>query len=97
MIALLAIGLLSTCIHRAEKSMSRNLVFIGDSLTQWFDWQRRFPDDAVMNLGISGETVEGLLSRREAIREKVHNPDIIFLMSGINDLLTRPVRHSGCV
>lgn len=63
-----------------------DLAFIGDSLTQWFDWQRRFPDHIVTNLGISGETVEGLLDRRELIRSSIENPDYIFLMTGINNI-----------
>ena len=65
-----------------------NLVFIGDSLTEWYDWQERFPAYRVMNLGISGETVEELLDRRDHIRERAVNPDIIFLMSGINNILS---------
>ena len=64
----------------------KHLVFIGDSLTEWGDWQRRFPDYAVTNLGISGETVEGLLARRERIRAQVENPDCLFLMTGINNI-----------
>jgi lysophospholipase L1-like esterase len=66
--------------------MRRTLVFIGDSLTQWFDWQRRFPDHEVTNLGISGETVEGLLNRRERIRSQITAPDFIFLMTGVNNI-----------
>lgn len=62
------------------------IVFIGDSLTQWFDWEGRFPGHRVMNFGISGETVEGLLARRERIRATVDNPDVIFLMTGINNI-----------
>lgn len=63
-----------------------HLVFIGDSLTQWCDWERRLPEHAVTNLGISGETVEGLLARRERIRARLDHPDFIFLMTGINNL-----------
>jgi lysophospholipase L1-like esterase len=63
-----------------------NLVFIGDSLTQWCDWDRRFPGHAVANLGISGETVEGLLARRDRIRAQVADPDFVFLMTGINNI-----------
>jgi lysophospholipase L1-like esterase len=66
--------------------MTQKLVFIGDSLTQWFDWQSRFPDYDVMNLGISGETVEGLLNRRERLRVQLVDPDVLFLMTGINNL-----------
>jgi lysophospholipase L1-like esterase len=62
------------------------LIFIGDSLTQWFDWEGRFPGNRVMNLGISGETVEGLLARRERIHAAVESPDFIFLMTGINNI-----------
>ncbi len=64
----------------------KQLVFIGDSLTAGGDWQRRFPDYAVANLGISGETVEGLLARRDRIRAQVENPDTLFLMTGINNI-----------
>jgi lysophospholipase L1-like esterase len=62
------------------------LVFIGDSLTEWFDWQKRFPEHRVANLGISGEPVEGLLARRERIRASIDSPDYLFLMTGINNL-----------
>lgn len=67
-------------------AVPKRLVFIGDSLTQWFDWQRRFPDAEVLNLGISGENVEGLLARRDQIHSLVSDPDFIFLMTGINNL-----------
>jgi lysophospholipase L1-like esterase len=62
------------------------LVFIGDSLTEWFDWQSRFPQHRVSNLGISGEQVEGLIDRRERIRASIVDPDFIFLMTGINNI-----------
>jgi lysophospholipase L1-like esterase len=66
--------------------MPTKLVFIGDSLTQWCDWEQRFPEYQVTNLGISGETVEGLLARRERIRRQIDDPDFIFLMTGINNI-----------
>jgi len=65
----------------------KHIVFIGDSLTEWFDWQRRFPDHDVTNLGISGETVEDLLARRDLVRSLVRDPDVVFLMTGINNIL----------
>ncbi len=66
----------------------KNLVFIGDSLTQWGDWEQRLPGHTVANLGIAGETVEGLLVRRERIRAQIDNPVFIFLMTGINNIAT---------
>ncbi len=66
--------------------MTKKLVFIGDSLTELFDWQKRFPEYVVSNLGISGELVEGLLARRGLIRSVIDNPDCLFLMTGINNI-----------
>ena len=66
--------------------MPEHLVFIGDSLTQWFDWQGRFPEYSIANLGISGETVDGLLARSKRIRSQAVKPDVIFLMTGINNI-----------
>ncbi|MBI3592608.1 MAG: GDSL family lipase [Nitrospirae bacterium] len=63
-----------------------NIVFIGDSLTEYFDWQKRFPDYNVMNLGIAGETVEGLASRLNRIITSIDNPDLVFIMTGTNNI-----------
>jgi len=62
------------------------LLFIGDSLIEFYDWERRFPCHDVFNYGISGETVEGLFSRLRGILEKVVNPDFVFTMTGINNM-----------
>ena len=75
--------------------MKKHLVFIGDSLTEWFDWQECFPAHRVLNLGISGETVEELLDRRDYIRSRVESPDIIFLMTGINNILSERYDITG--
>ncbi len=64
----------------------KNIAFIGDSLTEYFDWQERFPGCRVINLGVSGETVEGLLDRLERVRSRINDPDIIFIMTGINNI-----------
>lgn len=64
-----------------------HLVFIGDSLTGWYDWGKRFPACDVTNLGISGETVGELLERGSLIRSRAGTPDRVFLMSGINNIL----------
>src|SRR5208283_67939 len=63
------------------------IVFIGDSLTQYFDWQSRFPEHTVTNLGIAGESVEELLERINIISYTIDRPDIIFVMTGINNIV----------
>jgi lysophospholipase L1-like esterase len=63
-----------------------DILFMGDSLIEFFDWAGRFPGHRVANLGISGETVEGLHRRLEAIISTHPSADTVFLMSGINNL-----------
>jgi len=71
-------------------SGKQTIVFIGDSLTEFFDWQERFPAYKVFNLGVGGETVEGLLGRMDRIGRVIRNagpdPDVIFVMTGINNV-----------
>ena len=63
-----------------------DIIFIGDSLIEWFDWDQRFPAHRAQNLGISGETVEMLLDRLCNVVEKHHKADMVFLMTGINNV-----------
>ncbi len=62
------------------------LLFIGDSLIEYFQWQERFPSHEVYNLGVAGETVEGLLYRLPEVVSNYKDPDFIFLMTGINNV-----------
>ncbi len=63
-----------------------DILFLGHSLIEFFDWQGRFPAHRVANLGVAGETVEGLLSRLEGIIKANPRADLIFIMTGINNL-----------
>jgi lysophospholipase L1-like esterase len=71
---------------RAMTQQQKKLLFIGDSLIEYFDWEQRFPGHVVYNLGISGETVDGLNARLGSIFDAVGSPDHIFIMTGINNL-----------
>jgi lysophospholipase L1-like esterase len=62
------------------------LLFIGDSLIEYFDWQERFPKNLVYNMGVAGEPVEGLYSRLEVLYSQIEDPDAVFIMAGINNL-----------
>ncbi len=66
--------------------MAKTVVLLGDSLTEWNDWQRAFPDMDVANLGIAGETVEGLRSRVGPAVSRYPKADYVFIMSGINNM-----------
>jgi len=63
----------------------KRLLFIGDSLVEFFDWQQRFPGHEVISLGVAGETVEGLHARLDHIIGSEIRPDMVFIMTGINN------------
>lgn len=73
----------------------KKILFIGDSLIEFFDWQSRFPGHTIVNLGRAGETVEGLFSRVGGIIMKHPSPDIVFIMTGINNVAMEDVGFLG--
>jgi lysophospholipase L1-like esterase len=66
--------------------MAKRFLFIGDSLVEFFNWQERFPDKKVYNFGSAGETAEGLLARLPNIIARIEQPDLVMIMTGINNL-----------
>jgi lysophospholipase L1-like esterase len=61
-----------------------DFVFLGDSITEGCEWDQQFQDLDVKNLGIGGDTTQGVLHRLQMIASA--KPEKIFLMIGINDL-----------
>lgn len=59
-------------------------VFFGDSLTYYGDFASVFPDKVVCNLGLRGDTIQGMIDRVEQVR--LLQPNQVFLMAGINDV-----------
>jgi lysophospholipase L1-like esterase len=62
------------------------ILFLGHSLIEYFDWQTRFPRHEVHNFGVAGETIQGLLSRVPGIVSQFPGADLIFIMTGINNV-----------
>jgi len=60
-----------------------SVVMIGDSLTDGAEWAEMFPGAGVVNRGIDGDTIGGVLQRMEGIKS-VHARKA-FVMIGIND------------
>ena len=61
-----------------------DIVFFGDSLTYYGDFASVFPDKVVCNLGLRGDTLQGLLDRVEQVG--LLRPDKVYLMAGINNV-----------
>jgi lysophospholipase L1-like esterase len=61
-------------------------MLVGDSMIEFFDWQERFPDLEVKNLGRSGESVEELQIRAQDIVDRYGAPDLVLVMIGTNNV-----------
>jgi lysophospholipase L1-like esterase len=63
---------------------SRNIVFLGDSITDGGEWAEMFGNSNMLNRGISGDRAEWLNDRIDPILNG--QPKKLFLMIGVNDL-----------
>lgn len=72
--------------EKEKLQTTKQYVFLGDSLTDYFDLEDSFPDLPVINSGIAGNTTEDILSDMEH-RVYAYDPSKVFLLIGINDLL----------
>jgi lysophospholipase L1-like esterase len=61
------------------------VVMLGDSHVDWCEWRELLGRDDVVNRGINGDTVAGLIGRVEPI--VAGRPGTIAIMAGINDLM----------
>lgn len=66
------------------------ILFIGDSITECYDFKKHFPSLNIINEGISGNTTVDILNRLDEIF-KSYNPSKIFLLIGTNDLELIPL------
>ncbi|HIJ91000.1 MAG: GDSL-type esterase/lipase family protein [Desulfobulbaceae bacterium] len=63
------------------------LLLLGDSLVEFYNWQTRFPQHTVLNAGMAGETVAGLLARLPLHLRSCPDPERVVIMIGTNNLL----------
>ena len=63
-----------------------DIVFIGDSHTEYGLWTSPFPTQSVANRGIQEDTTADVLKRIDSILAT--KPNQVFLMLGVNDILT---------
>lgn len=64
--------------------MSNQILFIGDSLTEWGNWDKLFPNKNIINFGVADNKTSDILNRIDGVFD--YKPSKVFLMMGINDL-----------
>jgi lysophospholipase L1-like esterase len=72
-----------------------DILFLGHSLVEFYDWQRPFPAHRVANLGVAGESVEGLLARIDQVTSQYPAADLILLMTGLNNIAMEDFAFCG--
>lgn len=74
-----------TKIKEVEK-VPDNYLFLGDSITDFYDLDKYYSDMPVVNSGISGNTTDDILNDMKK-RAYQYNPSKVFLLIGTNDLI----------
>lgn len=69
-----------------------DVVFLGDSITVGGDFQGKFKDTKIVNLGISGDTLSGMIDRVPMV--VAVKPEKVFVMGGINGLTNQNLQES---
>lgn len=65
-------------------NQKKEIVFLGNSITEGGKWQELVPLKHVINRGISGDVTYGILARMDEVLAS--KPAKIFLLMGINDM-----------
>lgn len=76
-----------TCNCKEEKheyKKNENIVFLGDSITDWYPLDVFFEDAPYVNSGIAGNTTKDILDNLEE-RVYRYNPTKVFILIGTND------------
>ena len=64
---------------------SNEIIMLGNSLTQNYEWHEMFKNVNIKNRGINGDITKGILQRLSEVIES--KPQKVFIEIGINDLL----------
>lgn len=61
------------------------IIFLGDSITEEFSLSHYFPGLPLINRGVSGDTIDGVIERMETSVSRLI-PSKLFIMIGVNDV-----------
>ena len=75
---------IQTGLHAMYKTEHADVVMLGNSLTQWVDWNELLGRRNIANRGIASDVTDGYLHRMEYIYKLT--PTLCFIEGGINDI-----------
>ena len=75
----------SITTYKDRYIIPENVLFLGDSITDFYDLEKYYPDNNVVNSGISGDVSDDILNDMYN-RVYRYNPSKIFLLIGTNQI-----------
>lgn len=78
-------NIMTSGFNQLDKSENNKVVFLGDSLTEFCQWDELLQNKNIVNRGIGGDTIEGVIKRLASIEKS--KPKELLLMIGINNIL----------
>lgn len=71
-------------LFKSEPIVKGKIIFLGNSITEFGDWQKLLNDSTVINRGIAGDNTFGVLARLDDVINR--EPNKLFIKIGINDI-----------
>ncbi len=75
---------IKTALYELYKTEQADIVMLGNSLTQWVDWNELLGKKNIANRGIANDITGGYLHRLEYVYKL--KPKLCFIEGGINDI-----------
>ncbi len=75
----------------AKLGYDADIAFLGDSITSGGNFQDYFEDVELINLGLSGDTLKGMINRASMVKNT--SPEKVFIMGGINGLTRHNIKQ----
>lgn len=75
----------SITTYKDRYIIPENVLFLGDSITDFYDLEKYYPDNNVVNSGISGDVSDDILNDMYN-RVYRYNPSKVFLLIGTNQI-----------
>jgi len=71
-------------LFKSEPVVKGGIIFLGNSITEFGDWQKLLNDSTVTNRGIAGDNTFSVLTRLDEVINR--EPSKLFIKIGINDI-----------
>jgi lysophospholipase L1-like esterase len=71
-------------LFKSEPIVKNKIIFLGNSITEFGDWQKLLSDSTIINRGVAGDNTFGVLARLDDVISR--EPSKLFIKIGINDV-----------